>query len=67
MKQYDANKSESHKNFHTVVTTLFAQTRPVYSTMTEFVQRNNATNILLNNAPIERVSIHNLMNQVQSS
>jgi hypothetical protein len=70
VKQYNADRSESqkkkipHSGHHHICPD---KARPVQSPMTEFVQRTFATNIRLNNAPIERVSIQNSTNQVPNS
>jgi hypothetical protein len=70
VKQYNADKSESQKKKiphcgrHPICPD---KPRSVQSPKTEFVRRTFAANIRLNNAPIERVSNHNLTNQVPNS
>jgi hypothetical protein len=70
VKQYNADKSGSqkkkiiHRGHHPICP---VKPRPAQSPMMKFVQRTFAVNIRLNNAPIERVSILNLTNQVPNS
>jgi hypothetical protein len=66
VKQYNRDKSESekkkipHRGHHPLCPD---KKKPVLSPMTEFVEHTSATNLRLNNAPIERVSIQNSTNQ----
>jgi hypothetical protein len=69
VKQYNADKIESrkkkipHRGHHPLCP---EKKRSVLSPMTAFVEHTYATNIRLNNAPIERLSIQNLTNQRNS-